>query len=224
MGLDFRRNLRKAWRAVTPDDLAHGLPAYPNYNATISGLADLYGVPLERASLAFVIMSPRNDLLGNIRSLATCLEARKRGIGPDGFSVTGFAKWKARAMLALDGKVTLRHVKGPKVVAFHDNILHHDESQRVCVDGHMICIASGRDMTMFDALMWARSLGYAAIMRMIEREIATLARELRLPRSAVQATLWTSRKRLKKIRANDWPENRPLAPDQIKIFPMEGKA
>lgn len=221
---EFRRNIRSAWARVSAADIRAGMPAYRNYHATIRALADHHETEFERAALAFVIMSPRNSLMGNLRGLATCLHCHRAEIECDRFSVSGFAKWKERAMAALSGEVTLRHVKGQKIRAFHDNILHHDKSERVCVDGHMTCIASGRDMTMFDALMWARSLGYAAVLRMIEREIKILARSEGLPPSAVQAILWSARKREKAIRADEWPGNRPLEPREIPLFEIQQRA
>lgn len=219
---EFRRNLQAAWDRVQPEDVEAGRFAYRNYNATIAGLAEAYETELECAALAFVIMSPRNSLMGNLRGLATCLEARLHGVAPDRFNVSGFAKWKVRAMAALAGEVQSRHVKGVKISAFYDNILRHDESPVTCVDGHMICIAAGRDMVMFEALMWARSLGYAAVLRMINRELIGLAQRERLPPSAMQAILWTARKREKAIRADEWPGNRPIPPEAIKLFPIEG--
>lgn len=222
----FRDNLRAAWDRIKPEDVEHGAPAYRHYNATIQALGDKYNVPLATAALAFVILSPHNTLRGNLRGLATCLEAEWRGLRADQFKVSGFGRWRVRAMDALNGTVLPHHIKGPKIVAFYDNILRHDQSLRVCVDGHMICVASGQDMSMADAQRYARHLGYATTFRMVEKAVVALAIEERLPPCAVQAILWTARKREKGILADEWPQNRPIAPDEIELFElprMEGK-
>lgn len=222
--IEFRNNIRAAWERTTCEDHSNGRPAYRNYHRTVADLAAFYGSPMQRTALAFVILSPTNSLMGNLRSLATCLYAHEGGIGHEHFNVSGYGRWKVRAMDALAGRVRPRHIKGPKIVAFYDNVMRHDASTRVCVDGHMICIASGRDMTMIEAQAWSRTLGYAAVLRMIEREVKLLAMHVDMPPSAVQAILWSARKREKSVRANEWPKNRSIPPEDVRLFPVKANA
>lgn len=217
----IRRNLKAAWERVEADDIASGSMAYPNYHRTIRDLAERYGIPFERAVLAFVILSPSNSLMGNLRGLKTCIVAHGLGIPAGSFTVSGYGKWRHRAMEALAGRVTLGDLQGPKIRAFYDNILDPWGSRHVCVDGHMICIAAGKDMTMVEAQMWSRGLGYRALLRAVEADVVGLARRVRLPPPAVQAILWTARKREKGIRPDEWPRNLPIAPDRIRIFRMK---
>lgn len=221
---EFHDNLRAAWDRVRPEDFTAGRPAYPNYHQTVAALAERYGVPMDRAALAFVILSPTNSLMGNLRGLATCLHAHRHGIGADQFNVSGYGRWKVRAMEALAGRVRPHHIKGPKIVALYDNVMRHDSSDRVCVDGHMLCVVSGRDMAMTEAQAWSRTLGYAAVFRMAEKGIKALAHDVGLPPSAVQAILWVARKREKSVKADEWPGNRPISPEDIRLFPINGSA
>jgi hypothetical protein len=218
----MKRNVGLAWDRVTADDIEVGAAAYRNYRQTITWLADEYSVTLDRAALAFVILSPRNSLMGNLRGLATCLEARRRGIDPSEFQVQGFQKWKRRAMEALDGVIQFRHIGGTKIRAFHDNIINADRSLEICVDGHMICIATARSMSMFEALMWARSIGYETCLRMVAREIRQIAVNEELPPCTVQAILWTARKRELSIYAEEWPRNEPILPADIPLYNLPG--
>lgn len=218
---DIGRNIASAWRAVRAVDIERGALAYVTYHQTIRAMAGHYGVPFERAVLAFVILSPRNRLIANLRSLATCCLAHREGVPAESFQVSGFAKWRIRAMAALDGRVTDADIAGPKIRAFHDNILHHVRSREVCVDGHMVCIASGRDMTMFDALMYGRARGYARSQREIAAAVTDLAIRLRLPPCSVQAILWEWRVRKLRIRADSWPGNRIILPEDIEPYALE---
>lgn len=86
-------------------------------------------------------------------------------------------------------------VRGPKITAFRHNLLYPESSQRVTVDGHMIALWAGRDMTMKEAAKEMTPTVYRAI----EKDVARIARAEGLSCPAVQASLWVYRKRTRGI-------------------------
>ena len=134
---------------MPPTDIQMGCKAYPVYHHTLRAMARHYGTGFVPTVEAFVALSPNNDYHGNLRSLASILEALQVGLTFDHCQITTYRGCGVRAWGYLVGEVSfLDTVKGRKITSFRDNILYLRDSRKVTVDGHMISLAHGRDMTM----------------------------------------------------------------------------
>lgn len=179
----------KAWDRTTAEDIRVGAAFYPAYQSTLRRFADFYKTDFEPTVSAFVALSPRNHLSGNLRGLATLQWALHHRRLND---VTGFRKFRDRAMLYLTRQARFEDLaKGRKITAFRDNLLNPITSKLPCIDGHMICIGLGKDMSMIEALFASRDHG----LRAYERALQRLCAKTRLPVPSTQAILWTARQR-----------------------------
>ena len=219
------RNLKRAWEDVTSDDIDMGERAYPVYHDTLRGLALAYQSPFVQTVEAFVAMSPNNDYHGNLRSLASLLHARLIGEPFSNCTITTYRACGERAWSYLTGEVSFSDtVKGKKITAFRHNILYPKASRAVTVDGHMIALGLGKNLTMSEANLMLRHRGLYSF---VEGAVLGLSRSAGLPVPAVQASLWTMRKRRGGIRFSTqlslfdegtaW--DRVLTPQDIHPFP-----
>lgn len=193
----IQRNIRKAWSCVSEGDLEMGLRAYPAYRETLRGMADFYGTPFVATVEAFVALSPNNDYHGNLRSLASLLRAWHEGRGSD-WIISTYNGCGTRAWSYLTGEVSfLDTVKGRKITAFRHNILYPETSRLVTVDGHMVAIGHGKKLNMKQANFALRE---GNTYDDVQATILGLRRKAKLPIPAIQATLWTWRKRTQRIR------------------------
>jgi hypothetical protein len=176
--------LEEAAEGLDAGDLEFGAGAYPMYNEALRRFAAFYGTGFVQTVEAFVALSPNNDYIGNLRSLAAVLFAHRMGGGP--MRVTTYSACADRALDYVRGDVSfLDTVKGKKITAFRHNVLYPETSRRVTVDGHMVAVWSGRDLTMKEAVPILRGR-YAEV----ERDIARLARSRGVVPNALQAALW----------------------------------
>ncbi len=197
-------NVAAAFRQLLPSDLEFGAMAYPMYHAAMRRFATHYRAPFVQTVEAFVALSPNNDYHGNLRSLASVLAAARDGRGVDSFNVTTYRACAIRAMGYITGQVSfLDTVRGPKITAFRHNILYPHTSRRVTVDGHMIGVWHGENLTMKQAA--ALMVGPAHYAR-IEADFLTIARRVKLQGCALQAALWTARKRERGVKYEDQVE------------------
>jgi len=185
--------IASAWAQVSEEDIEMGRKAYFVYHQTLRALAQCYGALFIPTVEAFVAMSPNNDYHGNLRSLVSVMIAMQHGLTFDDCVISTYRACGKRAWGYLSGEVSfLDTVKGKKITSFRDNILYLDDSKRVTVDGHMIAIAAGKNMTMTEAnylLRDGRFYGH------VEQAVQALSRSVGLAPCVTQATLWTWRKR-----------------------------
>ena len=187
-------NLRLAWGWVSDVDLEFGRTAYRGYHDALRLWAAHYGFGFVPTVEAFVALSPNNDYHGNLRSLSSVMASMNDGKVRE---VTTYRACAKRAMSYLAGEVSFRDiVTGPKITAFRDNILYLDDSRRVTVDGHMVCLWAGREMTMKEAAALMATVKYDRL----EADFKALARRVALPPCQVQAALWHCRKRRSGVR------------------------
>lgn len=188
----LRRNLERAWDNVTPDDVRIGAVAYTNYHMALRHFARFYGTGFVQTVEAFVILSPSNDLRGNLRSLASCLFYLAMNRTSPAPVLTTFRKFGDRALSYLDGSASFLDITtGKKIIAFRHNILYPTTSQMVTVDGHMAAICAGRDLTMKQGLFVVKEHGYETL----ESLIRGLSRSIGMQPCDVQAILWYARRR-----------------------------
>lgn len=196
-----RKRIEKALSRATPEDRHFGRIAYWSYHNAMRNFARFYGAGFVQTVEAFVALSPNNSYHPNLRSLSAVLFAYASGRSIEDFTVSTFNFCKRNAFGYVSGELSfLDTVGGPKISSFRDNILYPDTSTKVTVDGHMICVWSGEDMTMREANLFLRSMKRY---REMERDFHLTARKYKMPTTHLQATLWALRKREGKILYSD---------------------
>jgi hypothetical protein len=220
-------NLRAAWEQVRPHHLEEGVASYPSYHRTLHAFAEYYDCGFVQTVEAFAALSPNNDYHGNLRSLASVMYAYKNNIPQRQIIISTYGVCAIRAMSYLNGSVSfLDTVKGKKITAFRHNLLHPLTSDRVTVDGHMLCVYAGKQLTMAQANLLMRGSMYANI----EADVKALARKVRLPALTVQATLWIWRKQTQGIKYssqqslfdNNSAWTAVLTPEDYPPYPTKG--
>lgn len=144
-----QQNINDILSCADAIDVAEGLEAYRNYQRTMLSFSELYSISLPRVTGAFVALSPNNDYKGNLRSLATVLQAVKERRSFDTVTVSTYRACGARAMdFASGASDFLKVTKGPKTRSFYKNILEPEDLYPVTVDGHMVNVWRNRRLTM----------------------------------------------------------------------------
>lgn len=189
------RHLRKMYEQADDIDRTEGALAYRRYHQVIQMFADRYDAPFDRTLAAFVALSPNSDYFGNLRSLASVLQAHQKRHPQEQATVSTYNHCRARAWGYLTGETRfLDTVKGPKIRAFYHNILDPDCPKHVTIDGHMVCAYRGVELTMKEVLI--RGGEYKRIADRTKR----LARDLGLLPNQLQAIIWFARKRTRQIK------------------------
>lgn len=192
-----RKNLKDLYDQASAGDREQGVKSYPCYHDTLQGYARFYAAPFVQTVEAFAALSPNNDLHGNLRSLASLLQARMAREPLDTAIVSTYRACAERAWGYLSGDVSfLDTVKGPKITAFRHNILYPTTSTQVTVDGHMVGAWLGDQLTMSEANLALNPAMY----REIAQAIRGIARREKIPVPAAQATLWITKKRLSGVK------------------------
>lgn len=190
-------HLDALWQQTTKTDRLEGLLAYRRYHRVLRTFAEHYGFGIVPTVEVFAAVSPNNDYHGNLRSLASVLDAVNRGLGPDGnYTVSTYKSCARRAYTYATGEVSfLDTVRGEKIRAFRHNLLYPRTSKQVTVDGHMYAAWLGdSDMTMKEA---ALAFGRSTVRyQRVADAITRLARRYRMLPHQMQATLWIARKRI----------------------------
>lgn len=175
-------------------DLNEGVVAYERYNAVMRAIADYYHFDLDRVIAAFVSLSPNSSYNVNLRSLVSVLHGINRGLKVEDIIVATYGHCKQRAFAYAKGqKDFMTETKGPKILAFYNNILDPSDTRWVTVDGHMHCVWSNQTMTMREALVTRKQY------REIATDIKRVAFKNYLRPNQMQAILWFTRKRLAQV-------------------------
>lgn len=212
------KNLWAIWHSADAQDLRDGREAYGIYNKVIREFADHYGVTFERALSAFVALSPNSDYFGNLRSLASVLAGIRDGRECSSVVVSTYNHCRDRAWLYATGQqLFLASAKGPKIRSFFLNIFDPADPIPVTIDGHMVCAWSGIDAPMKDSFV--SSTQYRTISVAVRR----VAYKVGLVPNQVQATLWMTRKRIKRIKFASQLDffSHPImvTPDEARPYP-----
>lgn len=189
-------NLESLFRCSDAFDRREGMQAYFRYHYVLRSFAEHYGVAVDRTIAAFAALSPNNDYKGNLRSLASVLEAIRDGAPLDAVTVSTYRHCAERAWaFATGAKVFTIETKGLKTLAFYDNILKPWDNRKVTIDGHMVAAWRGERLTMKEA----KVEGKAHYLE-IQNGVIDLARRHGVLPSQMQATLWFARKRIERIK------------------------
>lgn len=189
-------------------DVAEGLLAYQRYHRVINEMAARYGVFPDRTLAAFVALSPNNDYVGNLRSLASCLEGVMAGRPVEAVKVSTYKHCRNRAYDYLLGRVNfLDKARGMKTRSFYHNVLCPESNLWVTVDGHICAAWRGQRLTMKEALVKGKR-EYNEIADAIKRLAFA---EFMLP-NQYQAVLWFTRKRVFGIKVADAMQHDWLMP------------
>lgn len=190
------------------DDIAEGQRAYGRYHRIMRHLACQYDFHLSKVVAVFVSLSPNTDYISNLRSTVSVLAGVRRGLPPERIQVSTYRHCLWRAYEYVTGAADfLECTKGPKVRAFYHNVLDPHDQRFVTVDGHMVCIWRGQDLTMREALVRGTEF------EDITQATKALAFRWHMVPCQMQAVLWHTRKRLAGVKyepqQNLWPVDDP---------------
>lgn len=206
------RYLESLARFASQEDIAGGIEFYPGCRVRIEELAFEYGFHLAPAVGAFAALSPNSHLAGNFRSLASCLRSVRDGIPEDRTRVASYNRGRRAAFRILSGEEEFADVcSGPKITAFRHNLLFPNTSERVTVDGHLICAMTGEDMDVRAAnLHWRTAVKGSDEVRYqhFERAFRRWARRVSTGWSVptYQAVIWNAHRRRKGLAAISLPD------------------
>lgn len=197
--IKFGYNISKYYAKANAFDLSAGKAAYPAYLSMMRMIAREYELPTTHVTEAFAALSPNNDYYGNLRSLTSVLHGMREN---KPYTVSTYKACAQRAESYLNGSVDfMSTVKGPKIRAFRNCILNPVTCQDLVLDGHMIAVAFGQNLTMKEAQIelgkhGQRTKTYDAIVRAYVRA----ARVREITPSTLQAVIWFCRKRTESIK------------------------
>jgi hypothetical protein len=219
--MSFNPALDRAYEAVTELDVIDGGRLYPMYHERIAREADRYGFPLAAACGAFAALSPSLPINSNFRAVVTCMHYIREGVPPRDIPVgSAFKRGSRAAITILSGRRDFSDIcSGPKITAFRDNLLRLHDSDRATIDGHMISIMLGRDLTMKQAQFALRGHargGPDANYVRFERAFKRWCRRRGGHPATLQAILWHSRRRQK---AGGLPLGMDV-PERIEPYPL----
>jgi len=217
-------NIRRVYDLADAIDLREGILAYERYHATMQELAAQYGYPLARVAAVFVSLSPNNDYLKNLRSTAAVLRGHKEGVPVSQISVSTYNHCKHRAYAFAAGLADFLDVtQGKKIRAFYQNILDPKDPAPVTIDGHMLGVWLGRQITMKEAarIKWRYET--------IAEDFRAVAGDVGVRPNQVQAVAWFCWKRVNHVvykpqlglfcgAENQWRNYMPA--DEIKPYPV----
>lgn len=183
-------NLLSMYGKADSYDLEDGRKAYIRYHDLLHTLAVHYGFKFEDTVAAFCALSPNNDYLGNLRSLVSLLDADD----PTKATVSTYGHCKDRAILYLTGTPFLDHAKGPKIRAFYQNIMDPTAWLPVTIDGHIIAAYRDKDLVMKEATVNGTEY------KIIAETIRELAEGHKMLPNQMQAIIWFTRKRIKRVK------------------------
>lgn len=220
--MTYYANIKAYWdKHVQPVDIETGLAAYQGYNRMIRKIANHYKVDFIKTVEAFAALSPNSDYKGNLRSLISLLEGMKTNTP---WIISTYRACGHRAESYLNGSVDfLSTVKGPKITAFRNCILDPTSCQDFVIDGHMIAIALGKQLTMAQANLELQKIGYKTLNKPYQK--FSLVKDT--TPSMIQATLWYCRKRTEDIKfsrqKDAWYDDARLIYDLIDLPPYKTK-
>ncbi|MCK9513699.1 MAG: hypothetical protein M0R28_21080 [Pigmentiphaga sp.] len=217
-------NLRRTLDLADRIDRQEGSRSYQIHQRNMCRLALRYGFTRAAVTGAFSALSPNNDFLGNLRSTATLLIAKREGLPCSAATVSTYKACALRAWRCLEGEDFLAFTKGKKTRAFYLNIMDPMDPEPVCVDGHMISCWAGKRLTMKEAVR------VKAPYDRIADDVRTVALEQGMIPNQVQAILWFTWKRLHRSKyvgcqldlfrlGDQWAQE--ILPDDIQPFPIQ---
>jgi hypothetical protein len=196
MVMTIAKQLEAMWAKADRVDIDEGRLAYFRYHDVMCSIAAAYNVDLPLVIAAFCSLSPNSDYVGNLRSTISVLEGMRAGVPDECITVATYNHCKTRALSYLRGqRLFLGETKGLKITNFYHNVLSPEDSRWVTIDGHMVAIARGQNLTMKEAILKG-SREY----REIAHHVKAMAFALYMLPHQLQATLWFARKRIFNIK------------------------
>lgn len=190
------RNLQHMFDQADDDDYSEGLLAYYRYNMVMRDLAHRYKVDIAKVIAAFCATSPNNDYVGNLRSVASILDAFKSGRSFDTVQISTYRHCGARAWSYVEGTADfVTQVRGLKILNFYHNVLHPSDNRYVTIDGHMVAAYRGQNLTMKEAI--CRTVREYEDIALTTKALAF--NNFLLP-NQYQAIVWFARKRVFNIK------------------------
>jgi hypothetical protein len=130
--MDFRENLRAAYRRASAEDIRAGRDWYPAAARAVVAIAAETGIGAGPVAYAVAALSPRNPWRWNVADAANLAAWARDGLPGDGPRVTTFGLNRSIAIDALTGTPNGWCSAAPKVRSFVANIL--GDTDAVTVD------------------------------------------------------------------------------------------
>lgn len=200
------------------------MSAYFAYNLTMSKCGMMFGLPVASVIGAFCALSPNNDYMGNLRSLVSVAHGYINNVPVEDITVSTYNACKLRAWQCLSGVDFLSFTRGPKTRSFYKNITSPTDNNSVTIDGHMFSVWSGTRFRMKEVAHF--KFRYEDI----AKDFRTVARQIGILPSQLQAICWFAWKRMNRIvydaQLNMFSSNDQwgLMPDVARIKPFNRKS
>jgi hypothetical protein len=204
------QNLQAMFRLA---DAVEGIVAYERYHVVMHDLAMLYGFRLSAVVAVFCALSPNNDYDNNLRSCVSVLRGMREGWSVDDVEVSTYRHCLLRAWQYANGTDFLDAAKGLKIRNFYMNVLYPDDNRYVTIDGHMVAIWRGQNLTMKEAICKGQR-EYNAIADAVKGMAFTY---FMLP-NQLQAVLWFVRKRVLNVKAGNASQYDLLMPNDLDMW------
>jgi hypothetical protein len=207
-------NLEHMFLRADGYDMREGLLAYQRYHDVMANLSTKYEVKLPAVIAAFCALSPNNDYEGNLRSVVTLLHGWRHDWKLDEVQVSTYRHCLYRAWSYVAGdRSFLDDAKGLKIRNFYHNILAPEDNRFVTIDGHMVAIYRGLNLTMKDAICkGVREYGEIAL------ACKAIAFKHFIRPNQFQAVCWFVRKRIYHIKVGSAAQYDLLCPDDQDMW------
>ncbi len=149
---------------------------------------------VKQLAAAFAVLSPNTDETSNYAALEMCILIVDGSV-PANMPVRAYPLNKAKALAILTGGKIESILKGNKVYSFYRNTLNPLSDAHVTIDGHMLGAWCNRRYT----LRRDAQIHGASEYHDIAEDFRIAARQIRIPATHFQATLWLTWKRLHRI-------------------------
>lgn len=176
------KNLEDWYRKANPKHKRNGRTWYQDAHRFARGLSRTTGLEFPRVVGVIAALSPRCAWSENVKAALTLV---KTGRLPKSTPVLPLNVTKAREIIA--GKPPLEVLRGPKVLAFYDNILSPKTSQHVTIDIHAARAAyNKKTLTRAEESRVFRVQGNIELQQAYKRT----ARRFNLRPHKLQAVIW----------------------------------
>jgi hypothetical protein len=179
----YTRRIRKQVGNLDPWNNDNGLTWYREAHEYARSLSHEFNLSLERVAGIIAVLSPA------CRWEMNCIDARDVLEKREDATVTSYSANKRKALNILYAKYDwsiYKFIKGNKVKAFFDNILHPDTSTSVTLDRHILRAVCKPKLDKELNKIFASANSYQAIAERFRQE----AKKLNIRPCQLQAAIW----------------------------------
>ena len=185
-------NILSVYRKAKPEEIRQGRRWYHVANNAAGVLAIDYGISVGRTSAIIACLSPGLKWERNI-------EVARRVLADESLDGLGVRWYNGvhKAKRIIRGHNPDYAIKGNKVKAFRDCILHPDNAMSVCIDGHAYSMWVGKRIPLASARISKR------LYQTISADYVAAAKVVGLGPMQLQAITWLTWRRLHQVSPAD---------------------